>query len=130
MPTYDGYLMPIPAGLTDNSRLTDQLASLEHLSFDDEMVIIASSIKGALTEGEIAENQLSLSGFLIPSFFDLFYNRIHIIPNFINFGDLASNQFRQVRVWNAYIDADKYLSKRRGQFAERNGARLPMTHHL
>lgn len=29
---------------------------------------------------------------------------------------------------NNYIDSDKYLRKRRGQFAERNGARLPFTH--
>ena len=36
----------------------------------------------------------------------------------------------QAAALNAYIDADKHLSKRRGQFAERNGARLPMTHIL
>lgn len=31
---------------------------------------------------------------------------------------------------NQFIENDNYLSKRRGQFAERNGARLPFTHLL
>ena len=30
--------------------------------------------------------------------------------------------------FNAYIESDKYLKKHRGQYAERNGARLPFTH--
>ncbi|MFM6926582.1 MAG: hypothetical protein ACKOU7_13830 [Ferruginibacter sp.] len=30
----------------------------------------------------------------------------------------------------AYIQKDKYLSKNRGKFADRNGARLPFTHNL
>jgi hypothetical protein len=35
---------------------------------------------------------------------------------------------QQKTMLNQYIASDKYLKKRRGQFAERNGARLPFTH--
>jgi len=35
---------------------------------------------------------------------------------------------QQKALLNQYIDNDKYLKKRRGNFAERNGARLPFTH--
>mgnify|MGYP000542404029 CR=1 FL=1 len=37
---------------------------------------------------------------------------------------------QQRTMLDQYIEGDKYLRKRRGQFAERNGARLPFTHIL
>ena len=37
---------------------------------------------------------------------------------------------QQRSLLNQYIQNDKYLKERRGQFAERNGARLPFTHIL
>jgi hypothetical protein len=36
----------------------------------------------------------------------------------------------QAQAWNAYIAQDPYLSKHRGQYAERNGVRLPMVFRL
>jgi hypothetical protein len=36
----------------------------------------------------------------------------------------------QAQAWNAYIAQDPYLSKHRGQYAERNGVRIPMVFHL
>lgn len=37
---------------------------------------------------------------------------------------------QQQAAYDAYINQDKYLSKRRGQYAERNGGVLPMLHRL
>ena len=37
---------------------------------------------------------------------------------------------QQKDLLNLFIDKDKYLKKRRGQFAERNGAKLPFTHTI
>lgn len=44
---------------------------------------------------------------------------------FLQNGTLTPDQQRDQ--FEAFIQSDKYLSKRRGQFAERNGARLPFT---
>ena len=35
---------------------------------------------------------------------------------------------QQRDLFNTYIEGDKYLKNRRGQYAQRNGARLPFTH--
>lgn len=37
---------------------------------------------------------------------------------------------QQVSAFDQYIDQDKYLSTRRGQYVERNGGVLPMLHRL
>ncbi|KIC91423.1 TonB-dependent receptor [Flavihumibacter sp. ZG627] len=58
---------------------------------------------------------------------DLIYvpqNKSDII--FVQNGTLTPDQ--QWTLFNDYIENDDYLSKRRGQYAERNGARLPFTH--
>jgi hypothetical protein len=58
---------------------------------------------------------------------DLIYvpqNKSDII--FVQNGNLTPDQ--QWTLFNDYIENDDYLSKRRGQYAERNGARLPFTH--
>jgi len=39
-------------------------------------------------------------------------------------------EIQQQAAYEAYINQDSYLSKRRGQYAERNGAILPMLHRL
>jgi hypothetical protein len=47
--------------------------------------------------------------------------------NFVTFtaGGRTFTAAEQAAAWNAYIDQDKYLSKRRGQYAERGGVFLP-----
>lgn len=43
-------------------------------------------------------------------------------------GGVTYTAAQQWALFNDYIENDKYLSKRRGQFAERNGARTPFSH--
>lgn len=45
-------------------------------------------------------------------------------------GGVTYTPQQQRDFFNQYIENDKYLSKHRGQYAERNGARLPFTHVL
>lgn len=42
-------------------------------------------------------------GFKFQSFFEDFYNRVHILPMFVDFGAVASLTSRPVVVWNAYF---------------------------
>lgn len=48
---------------------------------------------------------------------------------FIN-GNITYSPQQQKDFLNSYIESDKYLQKHRGEFAERNGARLPFTHTI
>jgi hypothetical protein len=47
--------------------------------------------------------QRVLIGATIPSYFDDFYYRVHLLPNRISLGSLASEQSRTIEVWNAYL---------------------------
>lgn len=42
-------------------------------------------------------------GAVVTSYYDDYYNRIHLNPNPITLGNLLSEQTREVRVWNAYL---------------------------
>jgi hypothetical protein len=45
-------------------------------------------------------------------------------------GGITFTAEQQAAAWDAYINQDKYLSKRRGQYAERNAIFLPLLHRL
>jgi len=46
---------------------------------------------------------LTVYGTLVSSFFDDYYNRIHVYPNPLDFGYIASDSERSFQVWNAYL---------------------------
>lgn len=46
------------------------------------------------------------------------------------YGGVTYTPEQQAAAFDAYINQDKYLSKHRGQYAERNGAQLPFYHSL
>ena len=43
-------------------------------------------------------------------------------------GSVPFTAAQQADAWDAYIEQDEYLSKHRGQYAERNGAMVPMVY--
>ncbi len=45
-------------------------------------------------------------------------------------GTSTFSRDQQIAAFESYIQADRYLNNRRGQFADRNGSRLPFTHNL
>jgi len=66
--------------------------------------------------------------------FDLIYiptqsdlEKMIFVPNTVSSGVTYTGEQQKAEL-NKFIENDKYLRTRRGQFAERNGARLPFTH--
>ena len=55
-------------------------------------------------------------------------NEIVFFPKTVS--GVTYSALQQAQMFNAYIDQDKYLSKRRGQYAERNGANFPWRHRV
>lgn len=51
----------------------------------------------------IHANHRSINCFKAHSYFDDYYNRIHIAPSFLALGNIASEQSQNVVVWNAYL---------------------------
>lgn len=50
----------------------------------------------------IAMNVRALTGHILHSYADDFYNRLFIIPQIVNVGGSTNTQFREVLVWSAY----------------------------
>lgn len=66
---------------------------------------------GTITEAGAIEvqPQTELNGALIPSFGAVFFNRIHVLPNVINVGNLANKQTREIEIFNAFIETTQTL---------------------
>lgn len=47
--------------------------------------------------------QRQLTAMQVPSYFEDYYFRVHLLPNRISLGSLASEQSRTIEVWNAYL---------------------------
>lgn len=104
-----GYLLP-DAFYTDPNQNLSASFTTDAIFFPTKDYIITNNEKGAVTRfwGQNTLHEAKL-GFLQGSYFDDFYNRIYIHPANINVGRLVSNQYRQVEVWNAYIENRKLI---------------------
>ena len=54
--------------------------------------------------------QRALTGMQVPSYFEDFYFRVHLLPGRINLGSLASEQSRTIEVWNARLTPNNLAS--------------------
>lgn len=52
----------------------------------------------------VASHAVGRDGCVTPSYFDDYYNRIHVIPKAIDLGNISPPQVRFVEVWNAFME--------------------------
>lgn len=58
----------------------------------------------------VSTTPLARIGFAAHSYFDDYYNRIHVVPRVLDIGNLLSVQTRQAVVWNAYLTSQALAS--------------------
>lgn len=67
---------------------------------DDELPILL----GPLTAASITVPAFSLTGESILTWYDDWYNRIHLMPRVIDLLNVVSDQTRNIVLWNAYLE--------------------------
>ena len=68
-----------------------------------ESIISVSPVLTLTTHYPVEANGRAIQHILSHSYFDDFYNRIHINPSHLELGNVASEQVSTVDVWNAYL---------------------------
>ena len=78
--------------------------------FPNNVSIVKDTIISTLTTHfPIRVNPSDINTITTPSFFDDYYNRIHINPNRLELGNIASEQSQTVSLWNSYLEAKVLL---------------------
>lgn len=72
---------------------------------DRSLLVIDERDYGSATNTQPVElvSDRDRDGFKFQSFFEDYYNRIHIIPMFVDFGAVAAMVSRPIVIWNAYL---------------------------
>lgn len=101
-------------GLTTNPNLSHEFWDYEYVEWQ------YPSTRGSITPSTpvglsisnlpVEANGVVKAGWVASSFYDEWYNTIHISPNTLNLGNISSVQSRSVYVWNAYFEPYDLLS--------------------
>lgn len=82
----------------------DEWVRMTVADYPDLPWMMAGNINGAKTgNAVIGYSAPDGSGAILTSFFDYFYNRIHITPSVLELGNITANTSAEVEVWNAYL---------------------------
>lgn len=95
-------------GLTDNPNLSDEFWDYEYVAqFNPSPYanVSPSSLIGVPVNNlPVEANGKPIAGFVASSFFDQWYNTIHVSPQSLDLGNIVSVQTQNVYVWNAYFE--------------------------
>lgn len=64
---------------------------------------ISGTLGGLLVAGAVVQPAIALNGSIQPSYYQDYYNRIHIIPNEISFGNINERKSTIVNIFNAFL---------------------------
>ncbi len=83
--------------------------NLQQMDFTETIVTVTHFMSDPADGGSavtdnlpVSENPWVITSHDVPSYYDDFYNRIHIIPRMIDLGNLVADVSHTVEVWNAY----------------------------
>ena len=68
-----------------------------------ESIVSKAHIFSLATHHPVEANGHALNHVKTNSYFDDYYNRIHISPSTLTLGNIASEQTQAVNIWNAYL---------------------------
>jgi hypothetical protein len=108
MPVLDGYVVRTAEPGPTNAHLSLGLHDFEtdHRAWwptRDSIVDTSCRSAHAIVDNlPVAANGQAIAGTVPRSYYDDFYNRIHVLPALLDVGNLVSVQVRTVDVWNAY----------------------------
>lgn len=103
MATHAGSLLPLPL----NDRLPVQPLWQQTYEHKTSVTgwLTSENLSGTFTDTQpIADQPLEFySGSLLPGFADDFYNHIIVEPSVLDIGNLVSDQYREIQVFNGYF---------------------------
>lgn len=100
-------------GYADLGYISDDLDSYTPAWINSLKPWAAAPIPGITTLAAnypVSTTPLPRVGFVAHSYFDDYYNRIHVVPRVLDIGNLLSVQTRQAVVWNAYLTSQALAS--------------------
>ncbi len=135
MTAHTGLSIHNQLGVTYDPAITLNLEEFDLSVVLDRAIVVTdpiyeTKVKGAaLTFPNIAQTGVDTN-----SFFDDFYNRIHIIPNAFSFGTLVAIDTKTFEVWNSFVDQNLVLDAVSGPTPTQSGVTvttdtLPSTFH-
>jgi len=97
----DAYPFTFPAGATAGTWTRPPVGAMPRQLFSAlDGLLVGSKTSVARTD----THAKSANGKLMPSFYDYFYNRIHVLPAVLDLGNVTANASVQTVLWNAYTE--------------------------
>jgi len=95
----------------ENDDISDELNRFQDAEYNPSLYDSVDMINGAYSIFRTPDNiGWSIYGYRQASFFDDFYNRIHIAPPIFNAGNVVEDKIFEVEVWNAYLEPKDLVS--------------------
>jgi hypothetical protein len=107
MTVLTGYLTAAPMGGVVTPALTTAMNQYDGLLWPPETdgALDLALVSTLVADWSVDVHPRVISGGIAASYFDDYYNRIHILPNPIEVGDVLADKSVGVAVWNSYLVA-------------------------